>query len=129
MKIQTFLNMGGLIHGNDPKRIRCDKSGVLVIGTTEVRVTANEDEILPVLQYGASGEYEATFTTDNGEVYKLEKPMLHNGRIKPPPASAVELMELRVRADKAELERDFLREEINRLDKIFDTDSLNFLIR
>jgi hypothetical protein len=29
MKLTLFKNMKGLIHGNDPKRIRCDVRGVL----------------------------------------------------------------------------------------------------
>lgn len=33
MIIQTFKNMKGIIYGEDPKRIGCDKSGVLKIGT------------------------------------------------------------------------------------------------
>ena len=129
MKIQTFLNMKGIIHGSDPKRIGCEKSGVLKIGNTEIKISNEEDAVMPNLFHGISGDYDATFTDEEGAVYTLEKVAVRGGRIEPPPATAVEIMDLRCRADKAEAERDFLREEIHRLDKIFDTDSLNFLIR
>lgn len=129
MKIQTFNNMRGIIHGSDHKRIGCDKSGVLKIGNTEINISHEEDAILPNLFHGVSGDYDATFTDADGAVYTLEKVAVRGGRIEPPPAVAVELMELRVRADNAEAERDFLRAEIHRLDHIFDTNSLNFLIR
>ena len=129
MIIQTFLDMTGMIHGNDPKRIACDKSGVLNIGTTDITIKGGEEAIMPMLFHGISGDYDATFTDESGAVYILEKVAVRNGRIKPPPESALTIMELRIRADKAELERDALRAEIARLDKIFDTDSLNFLIR
>lgn len=128
MKIQTFYNMKGIIHGNDPKRICCDKPGKLTIGTVEVKVDVKEG-VMPYLFHGVSGDYNATFTTEEGEVYTLEKVAVRRGRIESPSAVAIELMELRVRADKAEAERDALRAEIDRLDHIFDTDSLNFLIR
>lgn len=129
MKIQTFLNMKGIIHGSDPKRIGCEKSGILKIGNTEIKISGEEDAVMPSLFHGISGDYDATFTDEEGNVYTLEKVAVRGGRIEPPPATAVEIMDLRCRTDKAEAERDFLREEIHRLDKIFDTDSLNFLIR
>lgn len=122
MKIQTFLNMKGIIHGNDPKRIGCDKSGILKIGTTEIKISSEEDAIMPLLFHGTTGDYNATFTDEEGKVYELEKVAVRGGRIEPPSATAVEIMELRVRADKAE-------EDIHVLENIFDTNSLNFLIK
>lgn len=128
MKIQTFKNMKGLIHGSDPKRIECDKEGVLRIGTTEVRIAPAVPSIMPVLFHGADGDYDATFTDCIGSVYKLEKVAVRGGRIAPPSPTAAEIMELRCRLDAAEEERDALREEIKDLKNIFDTNSLNFLI-
>ena len=129
MNIQLFLNKKGLIYGGDNKRIACDRAGVLKIGGAEIAVTNDIDCIMPQLFYGASGDYEATYTTKDGEVYKLEKVAVRSGRILPPPSSAVELMELHCRADKAERERDELRAQVEELGKIFDTNSLNFLIK
>lgn len=129
MKIQTFRNMKGLIHGNDPKRIGCDKEGVLRIGPTEISVSPGADSILPILFHGADGDYDATFTDVLGAVYTLDKVAVRGGRIAPPTPTAVEFMELRCRLDEAEAERDALRERVFELEHIFDTNSLNFLIK
>lgn len=129
MKITTFKNMKGLIHGNDPKRIGCDRDGVLRIGQTEIIVSSKEDSILPILIHGGTGDYEATYTDIYGNVYHLEKVAIRGGRIDPPSSVAMELMELRCRADIAEDECKRLMEEIQELKNIFDTNSLNFLIK
>jgi hypothetical protein len=129
MKITTFNNMKGLIHGGDPKRIGCEQSGVLRIGTTEVIISTGADSIMPLLFHGGTGDYDATFTTTDGLVYNLEKVEVRNGRIAPPPPTAVEMMELRLRADNAERKYSALLDEVHRLANIFDTDSLNFLIK
>ena len=129
MKIQTFRNMKGIIHGSDPKRIGCEKSGILKIGNTEIKISAGEDAILPSLFHGATGDYNATFTDEQGIVYTLEKVAVRGGRIAPPSPTAVEIMELHCRADIAEAERDALQKRVYELEHIFDTDSLNFLIK
>lgn len=128
MKITTFRNRKGLIHGSDPKRIGCDRGGVLKIGNTEVKLSVGSESILPVLCNGCTGRYDATFTDESGSVYTLETVTIMAGRITPPHQSAVELMELRCRLDTAEKESEELREEIRQLRNIFDTNSLNFLI-
>lgn len=122
MKITTFRNMKGLIHGPDPKRIGCDRAGTLKIGTTVINISPGEDAIMPLLFNGCTGDYEATFTTSGGVVYQLDKVAVRDGRIKSPSPATVELMELRLRQDKSE-------EEIEELKSIFDTNSLNFLIK
>lgn len=122
MKITVFKNMKGLIHGGDPKRIRSDVAGTLKIGKVEVNIIPTEDSIMPMLFNGCSGDYEATFTTRAGVVYNLDKVAVRDGWIKAPPPTTVELMELRCRADAAE-------EKLEELSNIFDTNSLNFLIK
>lgn len=122
MKITLFKNMGGLIHGKDPKRMGCDVRGVLKIGKTEVNIIPTEKAVMPMLFNGVSGDYDATFTTPDGKVYNLEKVAVRGGWIQPPSPTTVELMELRCRADAAE-------EKIEELSKIFDTNSLNFIIK
>mgnify|MGYP003303015551 CR=1 FL=1 len=122
MKLITFNNGKGLIHGSDPKRIRCDVRGVLRIGKTEVNIIPTEDSIMPMLFQGCTGDYDATFTTSDGKVYNLEKVAVRGGWIQPPPPTTVELMELRHRTDIAE-------ERIEELSNIFDTNSLNFIIK
>ena len=129
MRIQLFKNTKGLIYGGDPKRIGCDREGVLKIGTTEIKISPNDDAILPLLFNGCSGDYKATFTNKDGKVYELEKVAVRAGRIAPPPPVAVEIMELRCRADAAEDECEALRQKIRELENIFDTNSLNFLIK
>ena len=129
MKITTFNNMKGLIHGADPKRIGCEQGGVLKIGTTEVIISPGVDSIMPLLFHGGTGDYEATFTTQDGKVYTLATVEVRNGRIAPPHHTAVEIMELRHRADVAERRYAMLLDDVQRLAKVFDTDSLNFLIK
>ena len=129
MKIQTFRNKTGLIYGSDPKRVGCETAGTLKIGKAEIAITPEGDTIMPLLFFGGTGDYDATFTTDEGEVYKLEKVAVREGRILPPPPTEMKIMELQVRADKAEAERDDLQRQLDELSQIFDTDSLNFLIK
>jgi hypothetical protein len=128
MRIQTFRNKKGLIYGGDPKRIECDKEGVLKIGTTEISVSPGEASIMPLLFHGSDGDYEATFES-KGLVYKLEKVAVRGGRIAPPTQTAVEIMELRYRLDQADAEMAALRKKIAELESQFDTSSLNFLIK
>lgn len=129
MRLQTFNNMKGLIFGNDPKRIGCDKAGTLRVGNIEVIINTEKEAILPLLFNGGTGEYPATFTDENGAVYELEKVSVQSGRITPPPPISVEMMELRCRADAAEAKNEALMQRIKELEGIFDTNSLNFLIR
>lgn len=122
MKIQTFKNMKGVIHGADPKRIGCEVAGTLKIGKVEINITPGEDSIMPMLFNGCTGDYEAIFTDKAGREYKLEKVAVRNGWIQAPPPTTVELMELRCRADAAE-------DKLEELSNLFDTNSLNFLIK
>jgi hypothetical protein len=128
MTIQTFINKRGMVYGKDPKRICCSTKGVLKIGSTEIPVSSNES-IMPLLFNGGTGDYDATFTDICGTVYNLDKVAVRGGRIVPPSQTDVEIMELRCRADIAERECEALREELRELRNIFDTNSLNFLIR
>ena len=122
MKLTLFKNKKGLIHGGDPKRISCEREGVLKIGKTEIPLTPGEEAIMPMLCQGSTGNYEAVFHDKNGEIYRPEKVFIRAGWIQPPHPMTAELMELRCRTEIAE-------EKIEKLENIFDTDSLNFLIR
>lgn len=128
MKIQTFNNKTGLIYGADVKKISCDKEGTLKIGTAEMKISADAETTMPVLFNGVTAAYKATFTDKHGDVYDLGIVIVRGGRIDPPPQTAVEYMELRVRAEALEARCNALEEEVFRLRNIFDTDSLNFLI-
>ena len=129
MKLTLFTNNTGLIHGDDPKRIGCDKEGVLKIGRAEIAVSSdNGDTIMPILFNGCTGDYPATYTAF-GVTYDLGKVAVRGGRIAPPSPTALEIMDLRCQLEEAKAERDDLREQINVLNGIFDTNSLNFLIK
>lgn len=128
MKITTFSPDRGLIHGDDVARISCDKTGVLKIGTTKIKVSP-EESVLPILFGGCTGNYKATFTDDSGTVFKIEKVTVKGGRIVPPPQNSVDFMELRCRADALEARCAELEEKVFELEHIFDTNSLNFLIK
>lgn len=129
MKLTLFKNRKGLIHGSDPKRIGCDKPGVLKVGKVEVTITPEEDSVMPMLFHGGTGDYDATFTTTEGDSYHIEKIAVRGGWISPPPHTEVELMELRCREDTNEDDIEDLREQIRVLEGIFDTNALNFLIK
>ena len=129
MKIQTFKNNKGLIYGSDSKRIFCDKEGVLRIGTAEISILPDTETIMPVLFNGCTGTYKATFTEKNGNTFELEKVTVIGGRIEPPPQNAVEFMELRCSVEMLEARCNALEEDNRRLNNIFDTNALNFLIK
>ena len=128
MVIQTFNNMKGLIYGSNSKRIECSKGGVLRIGGAEISVSPDGETIVPVLCNGSNGEYKATFTDDLGRVYELEKVTIRGGRIVPPPQAVTDLAEFRCRLDVLEGLCESIQEEIRKLNNIFDTNALNFLI-
>lgn len=129
MKLQIFKNDKGLIHGSDPKRITCNIGGVLKIGSAKIEVKADADNIFPLLFNGGTGKYKATFTSDAGIVYELTEVTVKGGRVLPPSSVDVELMELRCRAEALESRCDRMAEKITHLENIFDTNSLNFLIK
>lgn len=129
MKIQTFKNMTGIIHGTDNKRIGCDKEGVLKIGSTEVSVSPEKDSVMPLLFNGWTGKSSATFTDKEGNVFDLGQVTFKNGRVVSPRSEVVEIAELRARVDLLENENVSLWEAIQDLRNIFDTNSLNFLIK
>ena len=128
MKIALFNNRKGLIYGGDPKRICCDKEGVLKIGITDISLTAG-DNIMPLLFHGATGNYDATFTDSSGNIYVLDTVTVQAGRIVAPSETKAEIMELHCLLDLANDKADRLQAKINELENIFDTNSLNFLIK
>lgn len=129
MKLQTFKNKRAMIYGRDQKRLGGDIEGVFKIGTTEIKISPEEDSVLPNLYHGATGRYLATFTDTLGNVFDLGKILVKSGKIVPPSEIEVEIMELRCRLDTSEDECEALREKIRELENIFDTNALNFLIK
>lgn len=129
MRIQLFNNGKGLIHGADSKRIQCDIEGTLKIGSAEVKIPADKETIMPLLFNGSSGTYNAVYTSIAGCIYVLERVTIKGGRIVPPSQTSIEFMELQCRADVLETRCDDLEAKVRELQNIFDTNSLNFLIK
>ena len=129
MRIQLFNNGKGLIRGDDSKRIECDVGGVLEIGMAEIKIEPDIDNVMPQLFNGCSGHYNALFTSRAGCVYQLERVTVKGGRIVPPSQTSVELAELRYRAEMLEERCATLERTVGELSNIFDTNSLNFLIK
>ena len=74
--------------------------------------------------------YTATFTDKIcRQVYDLGKVTIRAGRIEPPDDIAVEFMDLRCKLDALERMCDEIKAQIYELSNIFDTNSLNFLIK
>ena len=121
MKLTLFQNKKGLIHGADPKRMHSDRSGILTVGQTQIPLTAGAEQTMPMLFQGCTGEYPASFVTENGERYTLATVTVRGGWIRPPSPAEAELAELRFRLERAE-------ERIDGLSRLFDTNALNFLI-
>ena len=128
MIIQLFSNNRALIFGEDDKRLYCDKDGTLRIGDAEINIKAKEHCVLPLLFYGASADYKAQYVTPNG-TYDCGKVAVRNGRIISAPPEKVDMMELHLRSDNADEEREKMKADIEKLKRIFDTNSLNFIIK
>lgn len=129
MKIQLFKNDKGIIYGADFKRISCSIGGVLKIGSAKIEVEADKDNIFPLLFNGGTGKYKASYITEIGTVYELAEVTVKGGRVLPPSPVDVELMELRCRTEALEDRCAKMEGEINDLKHIFDTNSLNFIIK
>lgn len=127
MELKLFLDKTAAMCGENPKRIVCSEEGVLHIGNDTVSIST-KGSVFPELFHGASGNYEARFVT-KGETYSLGKVMVRNGRIAPLSKLETELIMLRLRADIADRDREEMKKEIKYLRGIFNTNSLNFLIK
>lgn len=130
MHIQTFNNGTGVIFGDDIKRICAKSDGLLTICGTNISVSKDSPSILPVLGYGCTGRYPAIFAPSNSEiVYDLGYINVSKGRIVPLTETEAEIAELRCRADEKDREICLLKRQFEELSNIFDTNSLNFLIK
>ena len=129
MRLQIFKNDKGIIYGTDPKRITCDIGGVLKIGSAKIEIEAGQENIFPLLFNGSTGKYKASFTSEAGCVYDIAEVTVKGGRVLPPSQVALEFMELRCRIEALEDTCDEQEKELERLNNIFDTNSLNFIIK
>lgn len=130
MHIQTFNNGTGVIFGDDIKRICAKADGVLTICGTNISVTKETPSVLPVLGYGSTGRYPAIFSPSDSEtIYDLGYITISKGRIVPVSDVEAKIAELQSRADEDDREISLLKQKIEELSNIFDTNSLNFLIK
>lgn len=129
MIIQLFNNKNFLVHGADNKRLTCERSGTLRIGDAEIPVKANEENVLPPLFFGASADFKASFVTADGDIYDGGKVSIRSGRLLSAPPEKVEMMELHIRCDEAEKRLKIAEKDLDKLKKLFDTNSLNFIIK
>ena len=126
MLIRTFHNNEAVICGKDSMRIRSKNEGILSLCGLDLSVSSIPT-VLPVIANGNTGTYSATFTS-NGITFNLKKVVVRNGRISPLSELEADVVELQIRADEKDNEILTLKKEIEKLQNIFDTNSLNFLI-
>jgi hypothetical protein len=128
MKIQTFNDGTGIIYGDSPSILTCEISGVLNIGGTEFTIDSERETHIPQLFNAASGNFKAEYITEK-KTYTLRKIKVKRGFIEPPSDDVVEMTYLKARVDEVDRKCEKVLAEVARLDKLFDTNSLNFLIK
>lgn len=126
MKIHRFKNGTGTITGVDTQRIYSDASGILQVGAVALAITnATEGVAVPRIK---DGIYCARFVSGDNE-YSLGNIKVRNGFISPQKIYTDIEIRLMHRVDELEEKVVTLEAKTNELDSIFDTDSLNFLIK
>ena len=108
MRVQLSKMGKGLIHGDDPRRIECDRDGILTIGAVKIAITKGEAVAMPVLANGAAGVYNATFEAKS-QTFNLGKVTVRGGKIVAPSQTEVDLIELRCLVEYLEAICDDLR--------------------
>ena len=127
MKLHLFKDGSGTIHGADQHHISINIAGTLTVGNTAITVTVGDFVCLPPLKDGT--QHVAKFTTADGTVYSLGRYNVRNGLLVSSTAYTAQEIKLKHRADKLETELQELRSRFDKLEKAFDTNSLNFLIK
>lgn len=126
MIIQLFKNNKGIIYGADEHRIVGNVEGTLKIGSKSIDIVPGEEAIFPSL---GNGTYVALFFTKDDKIYELEPIVVRYGSIVHPSKESLEKMEFHKRLDELESACEELNEKVRELSTIFDTNSLNFLIK
>ncbi len=125
MRIHLFNDKTGVVHGIDSRNIIADKCGTLIIGGKKIPVLASRLTALPAIP---DSTYMVKFEGVDGFSYHIGSVAIHNGGIVSNKSYTERELALRHALDKAENRIAELTERVDALEKIFDTDSLNFLI-
>lgn len=125
MRIHLFNDKTAVVHGIDARNIIADKCGTLLIGGKKIPVFASRLTTLPSIP---DSTYIVKFEGDDGAVYNIGSVAIHNGGIVSNKSYTERELALRHSLDEAEDRIAELTERVDTLEKIFDTDSLNFLI-
>lgn len=131
MKLHTYsLIKKFTLRGADLTQIESDISGILKIGSAKIQLKAGEITELPSI---ADGIYVPILTDDCGDTYEGNLVTVRYGRIAPPSKSETELFDLKCKYDELALNTEqrfeVVDKAIRKLENIFDTNSLNFLIK
>lgn len=124
MRIHLFNDGTAVITGMNTHSVTCDKCGVFKIGSMKMPIFDSKECALPMLSDGC---YTASVTIETGKEYRVGYVSIHNGGIVPSRVSEKELM-LHHELDRANDKIEELTAKVDALEKIFDTDSLNFLL-
>ena len=124
MRIHLFNNGTAVISGLNPKTLVADKPGTLRIGCSSFAVLDLKETVIPRMTDGC---YTASFISEDGKEYRVGYISVHNGGIVAARTSENELL-LHHELDRANEKIEELTAKVAELEKIFDTDSLNFLL-
>lgn len=125
MTLHTFKDKTAIIIGGLFGEITSDRSGVLTIGKQTVNVTANVPASLPMLTDGI----KSVKLLSGEEVYTVGQVNVRYGRLVPQSYMSKSEIALKHRVDELEKNIALIFSELSRLDKKFDTNSLNFIIK
>lgn len=125
MRIHLFNDKTGVIHGIDSRNLIADKCGTLLIGGKKIPVFDSRLTALPAI---LDSTYMAKFEGCDGVIYHIGSVAIHNGGLVSNKSYTERELALRHALDEAEVRIAELTERVDALEKIFDTDSLNFLI-
>lgn len=114
MKLTIFDNKKGLVRGKNSSCIISEYGGVLKIGNSSIQIAARNMTALPILCDGQTGEFEATFTDENGNVYNLFNVNLADGIIVQPSAEYEELGVLHKRINFISKRIKYLSDELEK---------------
>ena len=126
MRLHLFKDGSGVLAGANPHAVISDVAGTLYIGSERIEIAACNQIRIPTLR---DGVFASTFVTNGGVHYNLGQVNVRIGTVVPSKRFTDEEIRLKHRVDELETKLAFALEEIDRLDKKFDTDSLNFIFK
>ena len=125
MRLHTFNDNSAILIGANSSEVVSDRSGTLVIGTNMITVKEGEAVSLPSVSDGIKG---VKLICEDAIYNAGQVNVRHSRIIAQSYMSRVEI-ELKHKCDMLENTVKHLCDEVVRLDKKFDNDALNFLIK